>query len=120
VISNASIAYAGGILAGGGVFDCPDKDLYGFLFRSEVNDFAGVFNQIDGSGLFSSAAAGPHKVVYESLYDVNFSLTKFSVFMSSHAVRNINWFKRACARVEHVPLESWVRYLDPVKTPLSE
>lgn len=94
MISNASVANAGGILAGSSVFGCPDKDLYGVLFRSEVDDFEGVFNQIDGSGLFSSATARPHKVVYKSLYDVNFSLTKFSMFMSPHAVRNVNWLKR--------------------------
>jgi len=114
MISNASIANAGSILAGGSVFNCSDKDLYGVLFRAEVNDFEGVFNQIGGSSLFSGATARPHKVVYESLYDVNFSLAKFSMLVSPHAVRNINWFKR------DVPLEPWVRYLDSLKTPLFE
>ena len=114
MISNASVANAGGILAGGSVFDCSDKDLYWVLFRSEVDDFEGVFKEIDGSGLFSSATARAHKVVCKSLYDVNFGLTKFSMFVSSHAVRNVNWFER------DVPLDPWILYFNPVKTPLPE
>lgn len=120
MISNASIANAGGILARGSVFNCSDKDLNRVSVRSEVNDFEGVLDQVDCSGLFSRATARPHKVVHKSLYDVNSGLAKLSMLMSSHAVRNVNWFERARACVEHVLLEPWVRYLNPVVTPLSE
>ena len=114
MISNSSIANTSGILAWSRVFDCLDKDLYGVLFRSEVDDFEGVFNQIDDSCLFSRATARAHEAIYESLHDVDFGLAKFSMFMSAHAVRSVNWLKR------NVPLNPWVHYLSLVETPLSE
>lgn len=79
-----------------------------------MNDLEGVPYDVGGSSLLSSAHSGAHEIVDKPLDNVNFSLAKPSMLMSSHAMRDVNWLKR------DVPLEPEVFNLDASKTPLFE
>jgi len=114
MISDASVTDASSVLARGSVFHCSNKNLYGILSCTKVNNFKGVLNQVYGSGLLSGATARTHKIVYEPLNYADLSLVKLSMLMSPHAVGNIYWFKR------YVLLEPRILYLNPFEAPLSE
>jgi len=79
-----------------------------------MNNFESISQHINSSRLFPRSRSWPHEIVQKSLHDVDFSLAKSSVFVSSHAVGDIDGFER------DVVFDAWVFYLDFVKTPFYE
>ncbi len=111
MVGYTAIAKSGSVFTRCRVFHSADKDLNRILPGAKMDDFEGVFHNIDGSGLLASTQTRSHKVIHKSLHNVNLRLAEPSMLVASHAVWNINGFEGDIA------LQTWGLSFDAFETP---